>query len=61
VLGIVFWQGWLLWALLATLIGLRHPPIFEEERLDAGRKALAIAALLVFIFSFTPAPLAVAP
>ncbi len=61
VLGVLFWQGWLLWALLATLIGLRHPPIFEEERLGAGRKALAAAALLVFILSFTPAPLAVAP
>lgn len=61
ILGVVFWQGWLLWALLATLIGLRHPPIFEEERLDAKRKALAFVALLVFIFSFTPAPLSVAP
>ncbi len=58
-LGIFFWQGWLLWALLATLIGLRHPPIFEEERLDARRKALAVVALLVFVFSFTPAPLSV--
>ena len=61
ILGVVFWQGWLLWALLATLIGLRHPPIFEAERLDAKRKALAVAALLVFVFSFTPAPLSIAP
>lgn len=60
-LGVFFWQGWLLWALLAVLIGLRHPPIFEDERLDARRQALAVAALLVFIFSFTPAPLALAP
>ena len=60
-LGIFFWQGWLLWALIATLIGLRHPPIFEAERLDAKRKLLAAAALLIFILSFTPAPLALAP
>jgi membrane-associated protease RseP (regulator of RpoE activity) len=60
-LGIFFWQGWLFWALIATLIGLRHPPIFEEERLDGKRKALAAVALLIFILCFTPAPLAIAP
>ncbi|MBN2346348.1 MAG: site-2 protease family protein [Candidatus Aminicenantes bacterium] len=61
VLGILFWQGWLFWALVVALIGLRHPPIFEAERLDGKRKLLAAAALLVFILSFTPAPLALAP
>ncbi|MCU0237613.1 MAG: site-2 protease family protein [Acidobacteria bacterium] len=60
-LGIFYWQGWLLWALIVTLIGLRHPPIFEAERLDLKRKVLAAAALLIFILSFTPAPLALAP
>jgi membrane-associated protease RseP (regulator of RpoE activity) len=60
-LGIFFWQGWLLWALIATLIGLRHPPIFEQERLDRKRHVLAAVALLVFILCFTPAPLAIAP
>lgn len=56
-LGIFFWQGWLLWALIVTLIGLRHPPIFESERLDRKRRILAAAALLIFLVSFTPAPL----
>jgi len=60
-LGIFFWEGWLLWALIATLIGLRHPPIFEEEHLDRKRKFLAVVALLIFFLSFTPAPLAIAP
>ncbi len=60
-LGIFFWQGWLLWALIATLIGLRHPPIFEAERLDTKRKVLAAVALLIFILSFTPSPLALVP
>ncbi len=60
-LGIFFWQGWLFWALVATLIGLRHPPIFEEERLDRKRKIMAAVGLLVFFLSFTPVPLAVAP
>jgi len=59
-LGIFFWQGWLFWALIATLIGLRHPPIFEAERLDRKRKILAFVALLIFLLSFTPAPLSLA-
>ena len=61
VLGIFFWQGWLFWALIVTLVGLRHPPIFEDERLDWRRKALAGVALLIFILCFTPAPLAIVP
>ncbi|HOW43917.1 MAG TPA: site-2 protease family protein [Candidatus Aminicenantes bacterium] len=60
-LGVFFWQGWLLWALLATLIGLRHPPVFEAERLDRRRRLLAVAALAIFALSFTPAPLALVP
>ena len=59
--GSFFWQGWLFWALIVTLIGLRHPPIFEEERLDRRRKILAAVALLIFLVSFTPAPLAARP
>jgi len=56
-MGIFFWQGWLFWALIATLIGLRHPPVFEDEKLDLKRKALAAVAMLIFLLSFTPAPL----
>jgi len=59
-LGIFYWQGWLIWALIVTLIGLRHPPIFAAERLDRKRKILAVVALLIFLLSFTPAPLSLA-
>jgi membrane-associated protease RseP (regulator of RpoE activity) len=60
VLGVIFWNGWLLWALLVTLIGLRHPPVFAYEPLDNRRRLLALAALLIFVLSFTPAPIQVA-
>jgi membrane-associated protease RseP (regulator of RpoE activity) len=60
-LGIRYWQGWLFWALIVTLIGLRHPPIFADEKIDLKRKILAVAALLIFLVSFTPAPLALVP
>jgi membrane-associated protease RseP (regulator of RpoE activity) len=60
-LGIFFWQGWLFWALIVSLLGLRHPPIFEDERLNQKRKILAAVTLLIFVLSFTPAPLNIAP
>jgi membrane-associated protease RseP (regulator of RpoE activity) len=56
-MGIFFWQGWLFWALIVSLIGLRHPPVFEHEKLDVKRKVLAAVALLIFLLSFTPSPL----
>lgn len=60
-LGIKYWPGWLFWALLVTMIGLRHPPIFADEKIDLKRKILAAVALLIFLVSFTPAPLVLAP
>ena len=61
ILGVMYWQGWLFWALIVTVIGLRHPPIFADEKMDFKRKVLAAFALLIFLVSFTPAPLALVP
>ena len=60
-LGVLFWQGWVFWALIITMIGLRHPPIFADEKMDSKRKILAAIALLIFVVSFTPAPLTLIP
>ncbi|MEI6614101.1 MAG: site-2 protease family protein, partial [Chrysiogenales bacterium] len=60
-LGIKYWQGWLFWALIVTFVGLRHPPLFADEKIDLKRKILAVIALLIFLLSFTPAPLVLAP
>ncbi|HSQ35743.1 MAG TPA: site-2 protease family protein [Candidatus Binatia bacterium] len=60
-LGIIYWPGWLIWALIVTLIGLRHPPLFDAEKMDLKRKILAVIALLIFLLSFTAAPLTLAP
>ncbi len=57
--GILFWKGWLFWALLITIIGTDHPPLFSFEPLDRKRKALALLTLLILILSFIPAPLVI--
>lgn len=56
-----FWFVWWLWCLFLLVLGLRHPPVVDEaEPLDPIRKLLALAALLIFIVSFMPAPVGVA-
>jgi membrane-associated protease RseP (regulator of RpoE activity) len=57
-----FWHGWLLWALIVLVLGLRHPPVWDErERLDAPRMALAALALLLFVLCFMPEPIEAIP
>ncbi|MDA8168491.1 MAG: site-2 protease family protein [Nitrospiraceae bacterium] len=57
VLGLFFWKGWLIWAALMLVLGLRHPPVYSWERpLDRGRKYMGILSLVIFIVTFTPMP-----
>jgi membrane-associated protease RseP (regulator of RpoE activity) len=53
-----FWPGWLLWCLIVLVLGLFHPPVYDEsEPLDGKRRALAWVALLLFILCFMPVPI----
>ena len=50
--------GWLLWCVVVLVIGLRHPPVYDESQpLDRRRQALAWVALLLFVLSFMPVPI----
>ena len=53
-----YWPGWLLWCLIILLIGLYHPPVYDEsEPLDTKRRVLAWFALAMFVLSFMPVPI----
>jgi len=57
-LGIFFWIGWLVWALLIYFLGLKHPRIFDESvPLSPGRRLLGVVAVIIFVVSFTPEPI----
>ncbi len=57
VCGLLFWKGWLFWAVLLTLLGWRHPPpFFYWLPLDRRRRVLGLITLVVFALTFTPAP-----
>jgi len=56
-LSIMFWGGWLLWAVLLIAIGFRHPPLlYRWEPLDRKRRVWAAIALVIFLLCFMPAP-----
>lgn len=56
-LGLWQWPGWIVWAVLISIIGLRHPPIEDQHiPMDSGRKRTTAAALIVFALTFIPTP-----
>jgi membrane-associated protease RseP (regulator of RpoE activity) len=55
--GFLFWYGWLMWAVLLSLLGWRHPPpYYSWVPLDRPRRVLGVVTILVFIVTFSPAP-----
>jgi len=58
VMGLVFWQGWFLWAGLIFLFGQGHPdPLDDITRLNTRGKVVAVVMLLIFALTFTPIPM----
>jgi membrane-associated protease RseP (regulator of RpoE activity) len=56
-LGLVLWEGWIVWAVLLLVLGLRHPPVlYWEDILDGRRKVTGFIALLILILTFIPVP-----
>ena len=52
-----FWGGWLLWAVLLRLSGMRHPIVPEWPTITSRRKWMALVALAMLILTFSPAPI----
>jgi membrane-associated protease RseP (regulator of RpoE activity) len=54
------WPGWWLWVVITLFIGVKHPPVLDEnEPLDTARLAVAVVVLLIFAVCFAPIPLVV--
>jgi membrane-associated protease RseP (regulator of RpoE activity) len=57
-LAYYFWAGWLIWAVLLGLSGMRHPVVPRWPNVDPSRWALALVALVMLALTLTPAPVA---
>ena len=56
--GLNGYSGWLVFAfLLGRFMGITHPPSRIEEPLSIERQILGWIAVLIFIISFSPAPI----
>jgi len=59
-MGILFWHGWIFFAVLTGFLGFRHPQLLDRwTPLDRTRRIWAIVALIIFLLCFTPLPLSV--
>ena len=47
---------WLVWASILFFFGMRHPAIYDPHPVGRARTWLGIAALVIFILSFTVSP-----
>ena len=57
IMGVFFWEGWLIWAILLIFIGVRHPPVmFPHISLGDRRRKVGYVALVIFVLTFVPAP-----
>lgn len=57
VMGTLFWPGWLFWADLALILGLKHPPPLNDVTpLDRRRRVVGVLAFFLLLSLITPAP-----
>ena len=59
-LGIWYWQGWLVWAVLLLILRLRHPITMQDELpLERRHLWLGWIGLAMFILCFMPMPISI--
>lgn len=56
-LALFFWTGWLVWAVLLRLSGMRHPAVAAWPEITPGRRWLAVFALIMLALTFSLAPI----
>jgi membrane-associated protease RseP (regulator of RpoE activity) len=56
-LGIIYSRSWLVWAVLLFFFALRHPVICDVAPLGRNRVLLGLAALAIFLLTFTVVPI----
>ena len=56
-----YWTGWIVWAIMLRVTGMRHPSVAEWPGIGQGRRTLAVCALLMLVLTFTLTPILSVP
>jgi len=57
ILGFLFWEGWIIWAILLVILGMRHPPVlYWGAPLDGKRRLISWVTAIIFVVTFIPVP-----
>jgi hypothetical protein len=51
-----FWMGWLIWAILLRISGMRHPMVAEWPQVTGARRWIAGFGLVMLVLTLAPAP-----
>ena len=57
-LAIYCWVGWIIWAILLRISGMRHPVVPDWPGITGVRRWLAVFGLIMLVLTLTPAPFA---
>jgi hypothetical protein len=57
-LALFCWTGWIVWAILLRVSGMRHPTVNERPGIGSGRRWLALMAVLMLVLTFSYVPIA---
>ena len=55
-MALYFWAGWLIWAILLRISGMRHPVVVEYPGITGVRRWLVVLALVMLVLTLAPAP-----
>ena len=55
-MALYFWAGWLIWAVLLRISGMRHPMVAEWPGVTGVRRWIAGFGLVMLILTLAPAP-----
>ena len=57
-MALYFWAGWLIWAVLLRISGMRHPMVAEWPGVTGVRRWIAGFGLVMLILTLAPSPFA---
>ena len=57
VLATLGWRGWIIWAIMVSILGLNHPPTLDDRPLDPLRRLAAWLTIGLFLATFMAVPI----